>query len=448
MSQEVALRRQVARPDPLLVGGFAVAVALGATVGTGYGLEALGVLAVLALTILALLRPVPAVLAALSTRFVADMFGNGLSASAATLGVTLLGAWVALVAALGVASRRERLNVGRPLVLLLTLAGWVAYRGLDVAWSEEANRETGQFLSLAITFFAGAAVFAAEDRVRTLARFICVAAVAETAFGVFQVVTGQALAYSVYMRAFGTFPHPSWLAMFLVLGIVMLPATGWERRTTVIVGAVLLGGVVLTFSRGPLVFLLTWALAYAVVSKRTRIAVAGITCAGGLLLIPEVRDRFLGEYQDGRLTGSYLSRTLLRDLAVNQWEQHRWIGEGTAAFFADTSPRVFNGESIEAHSDVFKLLADQGLIGLGLYLAVVLAVFAGVRRVRGPWRTSVMALVLTVPVMGVLDVYYRQNTMESFLWLLIGGCWAIGRQWRAGSGCEVVGDDLVGRCAV
>lgn len=423
------------RDRGLLVLALISAPVVGVAAGTGYGIYAVGAVCAIGLCAIAFSRPVEALLFATCLRFVTDIFGNETSGSSATIAATVLSLAVCGIAFLSFVLRGVPIRLGAPGVWFLLLVAWIAFRSLDVLWTSEAQREVGQWGSLAALFFAGSFALASEERLRTTARVIVVGGIAQTVLGTVQIFTGRALAYGDFDRAFGTFPHPSWLAFYLAVAVAVLPVTQWHKGPTLWVGLVLLAGLVLTLSRGPMVFLLVWALVYALLRRRFNIVIlTGVTVVG-LAAVPAVRERFLGELSGGELSGSYQSRTLLRELAIAHWESARWTGQGTAAFFADISPEAF-GESIETHSDIFKLLVDQGVVGLFLYLAVLWAIFRAVRRMGAAWGPAVAALVVTLPLMGVLDVYYRQNTTMAFLWLLLGGCWGLAS--KATNGAEPV----------
>jgi O-antigen ligase len=222
-----------------------------------------------------------------------------------------------------------------------------------------------------------------------------------------------------YLRPYGSFPHPGWLAFFLALALMVLPATQWPRRRQFAVGAVVLLMLVLTFSRGSWVFVFIAALFYGCLVRTLRILVGTTAAAVIAFCVPAIRERFLGELVSGNQAGSYLSRSQLRGYALELWRDAPVIGHGSGSFFGTFSERRFPGK-IEAHSDVLKLMADQGLVGLGLYLLVVgLCVFALVRARRREYM-ALTAVLITMPLMGAVDVYYRMNTGQVMLWALVG----------------------------
>lgn len=67
-------------------------------------------------------------------------------------------------------------------------------------------------------------------------------------------------------------------------------------------------------------------------------------------------------------------------------------------------------------------------------LAAVGAFLVGAVATRPAGSVLVLA---TLPILGVVDVYYRMNTTQVFLWALCGAAATIGLR------SEVVGDDLV-----
>jgi len=300
---------------------------------------------------------------------------------------------------------------------------WVALRGFTPESASEGLRETSQWGSYLLAFAVAGVLFGSQEGFRTIGRVVVIGGLAQSALAALQLATGNVAAYvdidGSYMRPPGTFPHAAWLAFFLAVCIIAIPVTEWKPSRQAASFVVIILGLASTFSRGAMVFVFFAAMVYAVFMRRPRIvglALGGVAMAA---LVPAIRLRFLGEYNNGQLVGSYKSRGLLRDYAIELWRQEPLFGHGSASFFATYSPMRFN-MSIEAHSDIFKLLTDQGLVGLVLYAGLAASVVVRILRSGRPALYPVAALITTLPIMGVFDVYYRVNTAEVMLWSLAG----------------------------
>jgi probable O-glycosylation ligase (exosortase A-associated) len=157
---------------------------------------------------------------------------------------------------------------------------------------------------------------------------------------------------------------------------------------------VLIHAVLLSFSRGAMVALLAASPLFFIRSRHKRYLLVG-----GFVLIlmmlprmagPEIRARFFSiqEYEkDKSVQGRFNSWQVAWDMAKDY--PIFGIGVRNAAEYAREYSAEAEGRTI--HSQYLQILADNGFVGLGLYLAALFAVWLSVRRARRVakgWNTS------------------------------------------------------------
>lgn len=404
--------------------GMALALVVGALSVVQPVLGAL-LVAVVVFAYLVLMAPRFSFLVLLFARFATDLLGGG-SESGGSIATALVTAGsIAFVALLW--TRTPRLHHLTPLVLVFGIyVAWLAYRSSGQP-TDVGIGEALRWLSFASLALAAGKLFG--DRATMLYRAVLAGGVFQAVLAAVQSLAGLTLVYAtagaVYERAAGTFKHPVWLAYFLVLCLFIVPLaeipSRWVQRTVYVALGV---GLVLTYSRGPLVFaVLVWGL-LAMIQRRPRTIAAGVLAILAVLSVPAVRDRFTSELSGGKLQGSYESRLLLRDEALESFRQSPLTGNGTGYFFATRSVEVFR-TPIEAHSDHLWALADTGLVGLALYLGVFGLVLQRLWRHRSTQAGGIaVSLVLAFLIWGDVEPFHRIVSVQAFAWAVIGAALA------------------------
>jgi O-antigen ligase len=209
------------------------------------------------------------------------------------------------------------------------------------------------------------------------------------------------------MRFAATGFNPNEIAMILVLGIPMAwyLALSVRRRSIALLNAcyipLALLAVLLTASRGGFLSalaaltLIPWSLQR--LSVRARLGM-GVLLLGSMLLIAAVVpqeswDR-IGETAGNIEEGNFTKRELIWDAALELSLQHPIIGIGAGTFVHAAEPLL--GRDVTPHQTFLSVLVGQGLVGLGLFLAVLVAAVWRVFSLRGLQRKFTIVLALTL----------------------------------------------------
>ncbi len=176
---------------------------------------------------------------------------------------------------------------------------------------------------------------------------------------------------------------------------------GWKRIAVGALGVVLVMAIVASISRGGFVGLVV-ALAYCLFSganKLRNLALAVVASGVFLVSVP-------GDYMDEMSTiqktdeGTAETRRFLWITAFNVWKAYPVLGAGGGNFnfvagdyvpkdgkwnTPDYQERSWSGTTV--HSSYFQILSELGLVGVGLYGAMVYGHLRGMSRLRKIART-------------------------------------------------------------
>lgn len=208
-----------------------------------------------------------------------------------------------------------------------------------------------------------------------------------------------------YARIQATFPSPNLLASYTIFasGVVDSGHTRLDRRARAIVQGCLAVTVLLTFSRGALVFAAAWLFRHA---PRTRkVVVPGILAALAILTLTNVR---VGVSPPSFAVSSDESLRLqaLRT-AWGAFTRHPIFGTGPG-----TSPGIVETYPYDAHCTPLQVAATLGVTGFLAFLAVMAASFRRLRGVDG-------AMIVTI---GALFVDGLAQDVDDFrhVWVALG----------------------------
>lgn len=384
----IAVRRPAdTRQLPAAAGLAFVAVAAGALVGRAPLVATALVLAAVA-AVYASTRLVIAVGAMVVSFFFEDWLatagGIGLLTPAKALGVLALGAWV-----LEWTVRRRPVRTAPALWVVAGIVTWVLPTTVLARDLEQAVLVGSRYLMFGTLFFL--LLQAAEGDRRQVGRLLDVAVIAAGVAGLVGLL--QFFAGTVE-RASGPLENPNdfgfVLAATIPLGLVRLRAGG-RLRTIVI--AVALGltfaGVLGTYSRSALVGLAAAAF-WAVGTRRLPLRSAGLVVAGlavaGFLAYranPDVVDQAL-ERKEAVAQQNVDTRLAYWQIALEQWGSSPVFGVGPGNYevrFSEFGLEFIGDESRPAtHNAYLNILAELGIVGLGLFLAFVVLSWQSLRR--------------------------------------------------------------------
>ena len=381
---------------------------------------------------------------------------------------------------------RNRREV-RPLALSLVV-GTGAVLAIDLLstavtrWPG-AIRDIGPFVFYAAFAAAVAQTLTDGRRVRVAAAVFLVAALAESVLLIIQQVGDFYLTEirNYHGRRNGTFIDPNIAARYLLVGLVVALAAvrdraGWRTPVVIALPAVISMAIVLTFSRSGWAILVLVALASLALDARLpRVRVAAIATVAtfvlGILLIPNALQRatdpptpadsgtgaqsaLLVSYVaspaapaatpiadvrqstplDGLLNAAPIDRVrrYLARAGVAMFLDHPLAGVGFDGFGPEIRgpyagfilPDYRSAPVTAAHTDVIRIAAEEGLLGLAALAAFVAVVLLALRRgLASADRLTIVGLQaagLGALVVGLAAQFEGRFYGDAGLWVSIG----------------------------
>ncbi len=357
------------------------------------------------------------------------------------VGLVLVLSWFAVVTA-GERERREQLF--SPPAFLLVLIFFVGWAAVSAVWAEDtaaAIDATTRYLPNAMLFLIVFAGVRTREQLLWVVGSLVVGAVIAAVYGLVagapqddpgRVAIGNANETAASLVVGGT------LAAALAFALRGKPVL---RLLTTLVVPLCVFAVFLTLSRGGLVALGASLIAALVVAGRRRGAVFGVVAAAVLAAViyfgafasVDARDRIL-ELDGG--TG----RTDIWTVGWRMVEAQPLWGVGAGNFpvasihyllepgallrsdFIVDDPKV-------AHNTYLNVLAELGVVGLALFLAILAfplwwaARAAGLAARAGDRQLEILALAIVVVLVGLLAAdFFGSRQYSKQLWLLLSLC--------------------------
>ncbi|MEA2492531.1 MAG: hypothetical protein QOJ29_442 [Thermoleophilaceae bacterium] len=258
--------------------------------------------------------------------------------------------------------------------------------------------------------------------------------------------------FESYFRVNSLFFDPNIYGRFLAvvmsaLAAVQLWSRDWRTRVAATAArAVLLAGLVLTFSQSPMVALIASLLVLAALRWRAKPVLIGalviaLAAGAGAIAFPGVTRVDLGSGRSLKKATS--GRTDLIKGGVKMFLDRPILGYGSGAFAAEFRKREHTSDERAAsasHTIPITVAAEQGVLGLASYLAVLITAFAlvlqGLGRLRAPDppRAELVARGAIAAAFTGLVVHtlaYAAFLEDPLTWTLLGA--AIGLRFSASS---------------
>jgi O-antigen ligase len=366
------------------------------------------------------------------------------------LGVVLVLSWLAIVTA-GERDRRERI-FSHP-GFLLVLISFTAWAALSAAWAEDpgaALGAAGRYLPNAMLFLIVFAGVRTREQLIWVVGSLVVGAFLSAVYGMVSPAPDDPGRVSI--------GNANETAASLVMGGTLAAALAITARTrpalrvaSAIAVPLCVYAVFLTLSRGGLIALAASLVAAVVVAHRHRaavltaaaFAVLGAVLYFGVFASSEARDRVL-ETQGG--TG----RTDIWKVGWRMVEAEPLRGVGAGNFPTSSIHYLLEPGSIlrddfivdnpkVAHNTYLNVLAELGVVGLGLFLAIVGFALGcagraiGVAARAGDRQVEVLARAMIVVLVGLLAAdFFGSREYSKQFWLLLALCPVLLEVSRAG----------------
>ncbi len=351
--------------------------------------------------------------------------------------------------------RRAPFISGRALLALGSLLLWA---GISILYARDWSTSQGTVVGMAKDLVLVFVIMAFIDSPRMLRLFlgtliatfaaICLAGLGAYLWGLETDFAGFVGFAFVERRFIGPYPDANFFASFLVLVIpvcvarLLAKAPIWNRLLALLALVLLFGGLILTASRGGLLaVLLALPILLVFLGTRARFRALVIGISGAVLAAFALSDQLSQRFAflvspsvaapttdvsvEGRLASWEVALQLFRD--------HPLLGVGAGNFnvyYQDTALNlglIFRGEGRSAHSLYLEALAEQGLVGLGLLLLVVVgAVFALFRLAArlAALGASTQAMDLRGFAVGLVAMLlarvFLHDDFSVLLWLAVG----------------------------
>jgi O-antigen ligase len=363
-------------------------------------------------------------------------------------GLVLVSAWVARIATRP--AEKERLLFTAHPVLSYVLLAFLAWVILGSTWAEnpsEALTEGSRYLLVAILYVVVYTAVATRDAAVRVLAVLIVAAGITAAYGIALRPEGN---IENLARLTSTIRDPNVLAAVLVAGfslstaaVLALRNAAGPRLAAAVAAALCLTALFLTGSRGGVICFGAALIMSIVVGGRWRGRVAALALVFAALTVayftvyapPEIRERFSAatsgeaQQQEGRVTLWAVAWRVVEDEPV--------VGVGTGNFkevsaryvlapgSAARTDRVIDDAAV-VHNTYLQVLAEMGVIGLALYLAVLgTSLGCGVAAAReferrGDRAMGIMARGTVVAMSGLLAAnFFISSETSKVLWLLL-----------------------------
>ncbi|MBI4897774.1 MAG: O-antigen ligase family protein [Actinobacteria bacterium] len=335
-------------------------------------------------------------------------------------------------------------------ILLATFLGLYA---LQTAYSSDVSTAVQNF-----TFFYAPFVLlyglAADQRwdgalLRTCAAAVLAVALLLVAAGFVEFARGQYLIrpggispsdFDPYFRVQSLFFDPNIFGRFLVLVMLTVSAlmiyTSRAHRVfyAAVVLAVLWAGLVLTLSQSSFAALLAGLIALAAMrwNARAVLGSAGVVLLAGVVFaiaVPSVSGIDLSSSRSAETSTS--GRLDLVTGGLKLWRDRPLVGQGAGGFAAEfqrgslAHDSAFGSPSTtKSHTAPLTVAAEQGVVGLAVFLALLWTCFKCVFRRTGddrrPGRVARVAVAAAFTALFVHSLVYAALFEDPFMWVLLG----------------------------
>jgi O-antigen ligase len=327
-------------------------------------------------------------------------------------------------------------------VLLLALLSWIT---LSLFWAQDPTAGAN---GLYVWYWAAAIAIVVPTALSTR-RHLTIVCIGFTAAALISVVialpqlsTTPSATDDVASRLGGSLQNPNYLAAALLsaaalmAGLIAVAQRPAQKRFLMVALGVVALAIFATGSRGGLVAAVLMVVAALVLTRRRRInlgAIIAVALAVGTLWIGS-SDRSLSRLREFDTSGS--GRADLWNVALRMWEDHPVLGVGYLNFAVESpryllQPGQISAEFVidqpkETHNAYLGLLAETGVIGLALFVALVIslmrATWLAARRLEEAGDTRYATLgraVLIAQIGSLVALMFSHNPYNHPFWLLL-----------------------------
>jgi O-antigen ligase len=333
--------------------------------------------------------------------------------------------------------------------LALPLAAFVGWTGLSMLWTDDVRRGAIFLAAFVLPFGLVAVGFARLPwRGRWLTWLWCglvTTALVYAAVGGYQWLTRDVFwnpsvkvfnAYAPFFRVNSVFWDPSVYGRYLTVavlaslaGILLGGVRGWRVAGLYAVVAATWLGLLISFSQSSFVALGAGIVVAASVvwGRRAMVALVAlglVTCAV-LFAVPQLRGDLVGKSRSGvnRVTSG---RANLVSQGIRIALDHPVAGVGAGGFSHEYARRRgITGKDpkrVASHTTPVTVAAEEGIVGLGLLVWLVVAALLATLRGLGNGFTSRVALATGIVLLAIAvhSLFYASFFEDPMTWALLG----------------------------
>jgi hypothetical protein len=327
-----------------------------------------------------------------------------------------------------------------PYLLALPLAAIVAFSALSYLWTWDERAGAIALAFFVFPFTAGLAVVAKAPRAVWLPRALLVTLVSLgalfAAIGIWQAQTRTlffardvevANAYTSFFRVTSLFKDPSLYGRYLVVPIAVLLVAILMRRgrpaewiAAAAATAFLFWGLFYSYSQSSFVALFVVTFAVALVGLGRRLRIVLLVCA---LLATLAAGAVAAESVNGRSAKDVTSgRSRLVDVTLDAFEARPLWGVGVGGQPRASAEEAGRGSPSRnaSHTTPLTILAELGIVGFALYVALLVAAAWGLVLLARRERTLGIGLAAVLLALVVHSFLYAGFFEDPLTWGVFG----------------------------
>jgi O-antigen ligase len=360
-------------------------------------------------------------------------------------GIGTIGRMVGFVAfAVGMLSILESEKVRSITPVHFLMIAFVSFASLTYFWSADPGRTTVQALTylqlLVMVWLVWNLAPRFHDQLRLMQAYLLGTGV----YAIGTILQGANSSANVAQRyaAFSINPNEAGLRLALSVPLGIYLATIETRRIRVWLYrlhlALAVWALLLTGSRGALIALVAALLMiplsfrkWSLRQKVAALAIIAIVAFTAATLVPAAEWRRLGRTGTEISQGTMNKRTIIWHAGVNVFLEHPFFGVGAGAFAPSVQPEM--AFEWVAHNTFLSILVEQGVIGFGVFLLLLVMMIFGALRLPSLERTLWIVMLLSWAV-GVSAMTWESSKPTWFLFgLLTANIYALSGAVRQGS---------------
>jgi O-antigen ligase len=242
--------------------------------------------------------------------------------------------------------------------------------------------------------------------------------------------------------------HPAWSGLYMGVGGILCVGRGWQRapnpigshRWWYLAAGALFAGAVATLTRsvmaailvGMVVLWRTYPEQRRLGTRQLAVAGMGVAAVAAVFAFATQIGEFLARDQDVETLASFSDRNKIFAASWRFILESPLIGNGfnaSRSLFFDATDIGFIVDG--AHNDLVEATLSGGVVGLGLFVALVVSVVSGLWRFTRPdvptatrrEASVLLSVVAALLVVGSMFEGMAQGSNASAVWLALAAMW-------------------------